>query len=65
MMLKRYFNGQFIYSNEDEWEIDFNKLESVINHKTKLIILNSPMNPIGKYKYIFLFEYLRKRNIIN
>ncbi|CAD8102211.1 unnamed protein product [Paramecium primaurelia] len=65
MMLKRYSNGQFIYSNDDEWEIDFTHLEQVINQKTKLIILNSPMNPIGKYIFKFIFEYLRMRNIIN
>ncbi|CAD8075446.1 unnamed protein product [Paramecium sonneborni] len=47
-ILKRYKNGKFDYSNDDDWNLDFNYLERVINKKTKLVLLNSPMNPIGK-----------------
>lgn len=32
----------------EEWEIDWNILQSTINSKTKAIILNTPHNPIGK-----------------
>lgn len=32
----------------DEWEIDWNQLEKSINSKTKMIVINSPYNPIGK-----------------
>ncbi|CAK64164.1 unnamed protein product (macronuclear) [Paramecium tetraurelia] len=53
-------NGQFIYSDEDKWELDFVQLEQSINQKTKLIILNSPMNPIGKYIFTFIIEYFNK-----
>ncbi|KAI9373793.1 pyridoxal phosphate-dependent transferase [Aspergillus egyptiacus] len=31
-----------------EWSIDFDKLEQTINSKTKMIVLNSPHNPVGK-----------------
>lgn len=32
----------------DDWEVDWATLESSINEKTKLIVLNTPHNPIGK-----------------
>ncbi|KKK20072.1 putative kynurenine aminotransferase [Aspergillus rambellii] len=31
-----------------EWTIDFEELEKTINPKTKMIVLNSPHNPVGK-----------------
>lgn len=47
-MRKRYINGKFVSNDDDNWNLDFNYLEKVINEKTKMILLNSPMNPIGK-----------------
>ncbi|EAR99872.2 class I/II aminotransferase (macronuclear) [Tetrahymena thermophila SB210] len=31
-----------------EWQIDFKQFESLINDKTRMIVLNSPHNPTGK-----------------
>ncbi len=31
-----------------EWKIDFNVLENAITPKTKMIVLNTPHNPVGK-----------------
>lgn len=31
-----------------EWTIDFDLLEKTINEKTKMIVLNTPHNPVGK-----------------
>jgi len=33
---------------KDDWKIDFDLLRQKINHKTKLLILNTPNNPTGK-----------------
>ncbi|KAJ5665878.1 arylformamidase [Penicillium maclennaniae] len=35
-------------SPASEWSIDFEELENTINSKTKMIVLNSPHNPVGK-----------------
>ncbi|GKZ43404.1 hypothetical protein AbraIFM66951_004503 [Aspergillus brasiliensis] len=35
-------------SPASEWTIDFEELENTINDKTKMIVLNSPHNPVGK-----------------
>ncbi|GLA18278.1 hypothetical protein AnigIFM62618_005433 [Aspergillus niger] len=35
-------------SPASEWTIDFEELENIINDKTKMIVLNSPHNPVGK-----------------
>lgn len=40
--------GTGVSSEEDPWAIDFDKLESMINEKTRLFVLNSPHNPTGK-----------------
>ena len=32
----------------DDWTIDFDALSSTINEKTKIVIVNSPLNPLGK-----------------
>jgi aspartate/methionine/tyrosine aminotransferase len=34
--------------DSDEWTINFEKLESCFNEKTRMIILNTPHNPTGK-----------------
>ncbi|KOB75608.1 Kynurenine aminotransferase, partial [Operophtera brumata] len=31
-----------------DWELDFNELASLFNERTKMIILNTPHNPLGK-----------------
>ena len=31
-----------------QWKIDFEKLETVFNEKTRIIVLNNPHNPTGK-----------------
>ncbi|KAL2823945.1 pyridoxal phosphate-dependent transferase [Aspergillus cavernicola] len=35
-------------SPASEWSIDFDKLEGTVNPKTRMIVLNSPHNPVGK-----------------
>ncbi|BCR83445.1 kynurenine--oxoglutarate transaminase [Aspergillus chevalieri] len=35
-------------SSAAEWTINFEELENAINPKTKMIVLNSPHNPVGK-----------------
>lgn len=32
----------------DDWEVDWDQLEAAISPKTKIIIINTPHNPIGK-----------------
>ncbi|KAI5951302.1 BNA3 [Candida jiufengensis] len=41
----------------DDWEIDWETLEKSINSKTKMIVINTPHNPIGK---IFTKEELHR-----
>ena len=33
---------------KDDWHIDYDKLKSAINEKTRILILNTPNNPTGK-----------------
>ncbi|KAM5446358.1 arylformamidase [Microsporum audouinii] len=35
-------------SSASAWTIDFDELERTINEKTKMIVLNTPHNPVGK-----------------
>jgi kynurenine aminotransferase len=44
-------------SSAGEWTIDFAELEAAISKKTKMIVLNTPHNPIGK---VFSKEELLK-----
>ncbi|CAG8650541.1 4772_t:CDS:2 [Acaulospora colombiana] len=41
----------------DEWKIDFDELRRAITPKTKMIVVNTPHNPIGK---VFTEEELQK-----
>lgn len=41
-------NGKIFSSQEDEWLIDFEQLEKSINENTKILLINSPHNPVGK-----------------
>jgi kynurenine aminotransferase len=34
--------------SSQEWTLDINELESKITNKTKVIIINTPHNPVGK-----------------
>ena len=43
--------------NASDWEIDWDQLENSINDKTKLIVINTPHNPIGK---VFTNEELHR-----
>lgn len=47
------FNSETVSGND--WEIDWEALEAAISSKTKLIIINTPHNPIGK---VFTVEEL-------
>ena len=35
-------------NGKTEWRLDIDELESKFNENTKLIIINTPMNPLGK-----------------
>jgi kynurenine--oxoglutarate transaminase/cysteine-S-conjugate beta-lyase/glutamine--phenylpyruvate transaminase len=37
---------------EDPWALDIEALERAINHKTKVLVLNTPHNPTGKVKQL-------------
>ncbi|KAG5922188.1 hypothetical protein E4U42_005570, partial [Claviceps africana] len=41
-------NGATETSSAAEWRIDFDELEKAITPKTKMIVLNTPHNPVGK-----------------
>jgi kynurenine aminotransferase len=41
-------NGATETSSAGEWKIDMEQLEKAITPKTRMIVLNSPHNPIGK-----------------
>ncbi|XP_068152184.1 LOW QUALITY PROTEIN: kynurenine aminotransferase [Drosophila tropicalis] len=51
-----------------DWVLDDNELESLFNEKTKMIILNTPHNPIGKvfqrHELERLAELCRKWNVL-
>ncbi|KAI5864325.1 PLP-dependent transferase [Durotheca rogersii] len=44
-------------SSSAEWKIDFDELEKAITPKTKMIVLNTPHNPVGK---VFSKEELQR-----
>lgn len=44
-------------SSAGEWTIDFAELEAAVTSKTKMIVLNTPHNPVGK---VFTEEELKK-----
>ncbi|MDJ0625942.1 MAG: aminotransferase class I/II-fold pyridoxal phosphate-dependent enzyme [Candidatus Caenarcaniphilales bacterium] len=46
----------WISKEENNWELDFDSLRSLINERTKLIVINSPHNPTG---------YLMSKNKLN
>ena len=33
---------------DDAWDVDYAGLEKALNAKTKVLIINSPHNPVGK-----------------
>lgn len=57
---------------EDNFEVNINKLEKLINHKTRLVILNNPNNPTGSFmddikinKLVQMFERYPKLVILS
>lgn len=50
-------DGAVRTSSAANWSIDFAELEAAFNSKTKMIVLNSPHNPVGK---VFSKEELTK-----
>ena len=46
--------------DSDEWTINFEKLESLFNEKTRMIILNTPHNPTGKMLTMDDIEKVKK-----
>jgi len=44
-------------STSDDWRIDFDELRRAITPKTKMIVVNTPHNPVGK---VFTQEELQK-----
>lgn len=44
----RYFSIDPPKGNSDKWTIDFKALRKCFTNKTKMILLNTPHNPIGK-----------------
>ncbi|XP_065205530.1 kynurenine aminotransferase-like [Planococcus citri] len=55
-------------SSSSDWKLDEDELRGLFNEKTKLIILNSPMNPIGKVfsrkELTFIAELCIKYNVM-
>ena len=41
-------NGATETSSAGEWSIDFDELKAAVTSKTKMIVLNTPHNPVGK-----------------
>jgi kynurenine aminotransferase len=50
-------NGAVETTSAADWSIDFKELETAISDKTKMIVINTPHNPIGK---VFSKEELMK-----
>ena len=44
-------------TTSDDWKIDFDELRRAITPKTKMIVVNTPHNPVGK---VFTQEELQK-----
>ena len=44
----------------NNWELDFNKLESIITDKTRILLLNTPHNPTGKVFSLSELEEIAK-----
>ena len=44
----RFFPLDSPKEGSDEWTMDFEKLETYFNEKTRIILLNTPQNPTGK-----------------
>ena len=55
-LIKKIENG-VISDDNDEWDIDFPNFEKALNEKTKVVIVNSPHNPVGK---VFTEEEMAK-----
>ncbi|RSM18843.1 hypothetical protein CDV31_002361 [Fusarium ambrosium] len=41
-------DGDTAISSSGDWTLDMEKLKSTLNSKTRMLVLNSPRNPVGK-----------------
>ncbi|KAG9242220.1 kynurenine aminotransferas-like protein [Calycina marina] len=61
-------NGATENTSSSEWAIDFNELSRAFTSKTKMIVLNTPHNPIGKVfskdELLKIGELCVKNNVI-
>lgn len=61
-------NGSTETSSAAEWSVDFEELEAAITSKTKMIVINTPHNPVGKVfskdELLKIGELCVKNNII-
>ncbi len=59
---------RFVTLHKPDFSFDFNELESQINEKTKLIVINNPHNPTGKVfskeELNFIAELSKKHNLL-
>ena len=57
----------YVLNKDDSWSIDLGEIESLIDDKTKLIIINSPSNPTGsiidKDKLDKIFQLSKDKDI--
>lgn len=37
---------------EDDWELDWKEFNEALSPRTKVVVLNTPQNPVGKYEII-------------
>ncbi|EGR29652.1 kynurenine-oxoglutarate transaminase, putative [Ichthyophthirius multifiliis] len=57
--LKQRFEQEkeFRITQDDIWEVDYEKLKNTLNEKTKILLINTPHNPTGK---VFTLEEMKK-----
>lgn len=51
--MEKYIFIKFVFQKEgsnesDDWKFNLENLKAAFNEKTKAIVVNSPMNPLGK-----------------
>lgn len=61
-------NGATKIASAAEWTLDIKELEAVVTPRTKMIVLNTPHNPIGKIfskdELLAIGELCVKHNIL-
>ena len=58
--MKKIENG-VVSDDHDEWDIDYEAFEKALNPKTRILLINSPHNPVGK---VFTYDELNKLAVI-